>query len=280
MHRDKVCRPAEEQAAELIKVDEYLKLLDRFTAALKDNNRDLETYELSGQILSLNPEHYTVWNRRRSLMVAAGPNSEALVSQDQGLRELEFTLQCFKKNPKSYWIWCHRRWVLLHMPSPPWRQELAAAAHILSKDARNFHAWDYRQWVVKISRISTPLEELEYTTSKIRENFSNYSAWHYRSTLIPQAFKDSKELGEFLVKDLELVRNAVYTEPNDQSSWFYQRWLLSSPFLCDKATLEHELTFMKDLIDLEPNCAGKYLRSYVKNIFFGGQSHHSKGSKS
>ena len=58
--------------------------------------------------------------------------------------------------------------------------------------------------------------EIRFTYDKICQNFSNYSAWHYRSKLI-----DTAEL----LDDFEMIKNAVYTEPKDQSAWLYHRWL-------------------------------------------------------
>lgn len=76
-------------------------------------------------------------------------------------------------------------------------------------------------------------DEFDFTTEKINRNFSNYSAWHYRSRLFPRRAMELHAAGEgdgtvgmsLLAPELELVRQAAFTEPDDQSAWLYQRWL-------------------------------------------------------
>lgn len=90
--------------------------------------------------------------------------------------------------------------------------------------------------------------ELAYTTRKIQSSFSNFSAWHQRSKVLRRLWDagdldeaGTKEEGElpslgtevagFLTphaSEFELVRNAMYTDPNDQSAWIYHRWLIGS----------------------------------------------------
>ncbi|XP_026670397.1 geranylgeranyl transferase type-2 subunit alpha isoform X2 [Ceratina calcarata] len=143
--------------------------------------------------------------------------------------ELTLTENCLKQNPKSYWIWYQRMWVLNHSVDCDWQKELMLCAKCLNLDERNFHCWNYREYVVQKAGISAE-EEFQFATTKILNNFSNYSSWHYRSRLLSKMFynSDQTDIDERKKEELDLVMNATFTDPNDSSAWFYQRWLLST----------------------------------------------------
>lgn len=65
----------------------------------------------------------------------------------------------------------------------------------------------------------------------IKKNFSNYSAWHYRGKLMPRLYDHEKTPYaiplERIVSDLEMLKHAFFTDPNDQSPWNYHEWLIS-----------------------------------------------------
>lgn len=184
------------------------------------------TLKLSEKLLSGNPDVYTLWNIRKEIFVEMQKqeNIDKLLHM-----ELKFLQSCLHVNPKSYGVWNQRQFVMLTMEKPDWHEELRLCNLFLEYDERNFHCWDYRRFVVKNSIIA-PEDEFQFTTKKISENFSNYSAWHNRSKLLPLINPDPNQpdrvAEDTLLKEFELAQNAFFTDPNDQSAWFYQRWLL------------------------------------------------------
>ena len=142
-----------------------------------------------------------------------------------------------------------------------WQAEFALVAIMLSRDNRNFHGWNYRRRVVselqKCKRVPAdalslsatdnapatsdgisrdqpepPLCEKEYayTSQMVRGNLSNFSAWHQRSMLLPQvlnvrsASRSSRR--ELFDSELAFIKNALFTDPYDQSLWFYHQYLM------------------------------------------------------
>ena len=212
---------------ERLQIAEYRQRVTDVDAVVKSCADDASIPSVLLQIadvLQYNPEYYTFWNHRKRLLLRTR-NIEWLSG------ELALTKACFKLNPKSYWVWHHRRWslelALKHMADDQQQQmvllktELKLCGQFLALDGRNFHCWDYRCWVVQTLGNLSVDEELKFTFGLISENFSNYSAWHYRSTLLPQ---QGSALSVWK-SEFDLIKNALFTEPADQSAWLYHHWL-------------------------------------------------------
>lgn len=158
--------------------------------------------------------------------------------------DLHFLIPLLRQFPKCYWIWDHRSWLLAtateHLPVAAaiglWQGELGLVTKMLGLDSRNFHGWGYRRSVVaaleKQTGQSMVQSEFEYTTKMINANLSNFSAWHNRSQLIPRLLDErkanSQERKKLLDEEIELITTALYTDPYDQSLWFYHQYLMST----------------------------------------------------
>jgi geranylgeranyl transferase type-2 subunit alpha len=258
------------------------------------------TVEVLGQVTKLlneNPEYYTIWNHRRRVLAAL--IAEESQSPDELLQgDLQLTFVLLRKFPKCYWIWNHRDWLLQKAESllgadaalMLWSGELQLVNKMLHADSRNFHAWGYRRIVVsKIERLgastSDPTDtgsslaqsEFDYTTKMIKTNLSNFSAWHNRGQLIPRILRErnagAKERRAFLKSELELIAEAINTDPFDQSIWFYHQYLMStiSPscpsdrLIAEDLTngerqkyYEGEMEYIKEILEDETDCKWIY----------------------
>ncbi|KAI8096596.1 uncharacterized protein BX664DRAFT_62126 [Halteromyces radiatus] len=241
----------EKDASKIVQYNDTVKECnDRVQAGLFDR----ETLNLTTQILQTNPDYYTIWNIRRQVLlkgillplttepteatkVSTISSSDVEANQKVYLQELDLFMQLIRINPKSYWMWNHRRWCLETMPQPSWKGELKLVDKMLTMDGRNFHGWNYRQYVVsQLRKLASSKEEdyriveqeYEFTTQKIHQSFSNYSAWHQRSKLLPEivAKMTMEERNQVARNELEMVNDAIFTEPDDQSAWLYYWWLI------------------------------------------------------
>lgn len=83
---------------------------------------------------------------------------------------------------------------------------------------------------LKSHQLKLAEEEFQYTLSKIESNFSNFSAWHHRSLLLLPIWI-ARELNEAQKRkerdeEFELIRQAIFVDPEDQSVWTYHSWLI------------------------------------------------------
>ena len=210
-----------------------------------------------------NPEYYTVWNQRRRILVKILSGDPAS-TQERLNKELEFQLPLLKKYPKCYWLWNHRMWLLTQAGNRLdkaqikrcWEQELALDSMMLTRDNRNFHGWNYRRRIVnelhgleqavqEQDENSPPAsdgktitaerqrlceDEFAYTRKMIRSSLSNFSAWHQRAMLIPRIVElrnaSEEDRRVFFDNELSYIREAVLTDPWNQSLWFFHDYMM------------------------------------------------------
>ncbi|XP_010439023.1 PREDICTED: geranylgeranyl transferase type-2 subunit alpha 1-like [Camelina sativa] len=231
MHgRPRKASKPEDEAASAAKAVKLRSLQSQFMTYHHEKIYTKEAIELSTKLLEINPEAYTAWNYRKLAVedslsrIESDPNSVKSIL-DEELRVVENAL---KQNFKSYGAWHHRKWVLSKGHSST-GNELKLLDKFQKLDPRNFHAWNYRRFVVELTNRSEQ-DELQYTDDMINNNFSNYSAWHNRSVLLSSLLANRVDgfIPEKKIPDeYEIVHQAIFTDPDDQSGWFYHLWLLA-----------------------------------------------------
>ncbi|KAG7172086.1 Geranylgeranyl transferase type-2 subunit alpha-like [Homarus americanus] len=129
---------------------------------------------------------------------------------------LKITAQLLAANPDAATLWNFRREILLALKGDDesWEKlltgELAMVESCLMKNHKSYGAWHHRFWVMM--------------------NFPK-PPWKAELSLCDKYLKlDERncELYFFLVfHELQTVVEAVFTDPSDQSPWFFLRWLVN-----------------------------------------------------
>ncbi|CAB3231014.1 unnamed protein product [Arctia plantaginis] len=271
MHgRVKVRTTEEEKARKEKERQEKLKVFEHAMQKIQQKRKDAEydkdLLDLTGKVLSSNPDIYTLWNIRREILKIFKKNNETEELPQQYDAELHLTEYCLKTNPKSYGAWHQREWVLTTRNDPDWQKELSLCNMYLKLDERNFHTWDYRRFVVSKCNPSLK-DEFDFTTDKLYDNFSNYSAWHYRSKILVALYPDlegGRPIEDIHHKqELKIVQSAAFTDPDDTSAWFYQRWLLGAVKTTTKVVV-YVVTPVKITIAFNKYVEHKYVGSKIR----------------
>lgn len=235
-----------------LKTEGYNRLASAISEMKKAQKIESATLDLIDKMIVMNPDFYSLWNFRREII------NKVYESFDDNLteRELNISSDAIKKNPKSYCAWHHRLWVWSKVECDV-SKELSLCDKLLAADQRNFHCWNYRRSIVRLCKVE-PEHEISFSMKKIEENFSNYSAFHHRSVYIKDKVCDLKE---GLDLELGLVHNAIFTEPDDQSAWWYYQFLIdwakgtvslnSELSRLFKTMLEREIETIRNLLELE-----------------------------
>ncbi|KAH8081570.1 hypothetical protein HD553DRAFT_275011, partial [Filobasidium floriforme] len=251
--------------------DTYAELVEQCWMKRSAKEYSLASLAQTTKVLDINPEFYTIWNFRREILLGGLLDGQVLTSVTLLQQDLKLTVSYLQIHPKVYWIWTHRKWCLERMPDDiedhvnwkqqTWKAELGLVEKMLERDARNFHAWDYRRHVLASGFPNRgPDAELKYTTKKIEGNFSNFSAWHQRTKVLGSLWEDMQregirenldEIERMKQAEFELVLQALWTDPGDQSGWLYHRWLKETGE--DELILGREIDNIRELLDVEPD---------------------------
>ncbi|PWN38869.1 protein prenylyltransferase [Ceraceosorus guamensis] len=257
------------------KLRAYAALEESIFSARREEDEEMEMLKRTGELLGLNPEVYTVWSFRREIMqrmIGAAKRARDARARRLIGADVELTQHALKAHPKVYWIWNHRAWCLEHLPvdedevveeegrvdrqrlqSPrKWKRELKLVDGMLQMDGRNFHGWNYPYAALHLDLAA---QELAYTLRHVEKDFSNFSAWHHRGIILCGYWKakgwDVDRIRSARDEEFELIKQAMYTDPSDESIWNYHSWLIDQD--ASVRVLERECEQIEELLELEPD---------------------------
>jgi len=215
------------------------------------------------QFLNLDERNFHCWSYRR-FVVAALASSVLLVDHGGHLDDLD-----------GSWIsWCHRtdgtpgtdeehsRGSLIGAQVMGTRQQKPLATDRAT--AKDTARSDEIRHILQ--------EEWNFTTQKIRQNFSNGSAFHHRSKLVPLLYPDASfiEQADMVRAELEIIGNAIYTEPDDQTPWWYLRFIIewADPNSAERSARRkaHGDASMMESIQKETDVYVSMLKEQFENI--------------
>ncbi|CAL5428186.1 unnamed protein product [Camellia sinensis] len=189
----------EEEKALALKAAKLRPLQSHFLHFHHNKIYTKEALAVNAKLLEANPEYLTAWNYQKFAVEHILSHSDIDTEIDPDSiksiysEELRVTKRALAKNYRSYGAWYHRKWLLSKGHSSV-DQELQLLGMFLKKDTG-----------ISMHGITGDCNSVSFTGEKGSRIFS-------------------KE--KVLTEEYDLVHQALFTDPDDQSGWFYHLWLL------------------------------------------------------
>ena len=252
--------------------------------------------DLCSEFLQYDERNFHCWNYRR-FIVAATATVLALMSSgtvDLWSQEHNIMKTLEQKLDGSWW------WRSPTMPALPIYFTPSVPGSQISPTNKEFACTENESDEFLIILLGQDEKEIidkewKFTEEKINQNFSNGSAFHYRSILLQfmlenqcppsdSSLSDNRDKAiekrnykklELIANELDTVHSAFFTEPDDQTPWWYYRFLIKWAFSAInikdmdptkagttdfiyldsiKSLLHNECNVINDLIETENNC--------------------------
>lgn len=207
----------------------------RAVMAAKDHS--LRVLDLTEDIISMNPAHYTVWLYRISTVFALDCSIE---------KELEWVKVLARDNQKNYQIWHHHQLLVDHLYSSISsdrtaleklaHSELSFITRMFEADSKNYHVWSYRQYLVRKLNLFNDTE-IRLIEEIIHDDFRNNSAWAHRFFVVffnpshttpdsAATAHDPAVPDDIIDREIEFSKAVIIEAPQNQSPWNYLRGVL------------------------------------------------------
>jgi len=218
---------------------------------LDDVRKELKVIETA---LKRNPKAYCAWQHRKwvhtllypppLITLQGGEESATLTPPTPGVvratakefleGDLSLLDQLLQADPRNFHAWGYRRWLAGRLGLPP-HGELHYTAAAIEQNFSNYSAWHYRSLLLPLAypAVGEPCRaigdlEKDHTTSFVDEK-EGISAPRAGGGGGGGASRKARLVGRSCLEDeLEIVHQAIFTEPEDQSAWIYHRWVLSA----------------------------------------------------
>ncbi|KAF2863556.1 farnesyltransferase [Piedraia hortae CBS 480.64] len=198
----------------------YAESISYLRALMAANEFSRRAIELTSEVISMNPAHYTVWLYREKCLERVGEDL---------LKEREWLDGIAEANEKNYQIWGHRIWLVTKIagdPSTPIEDLCTTLTHertlmqsMLNRDSKNYHVWGYRQWFVEHFSLFSSPSELTFVESMISEDVRNNSAWNFRWFLLSNRTPTENQWDQ----EMKYTREKINLAPQNQAAWNYLR---------------------------------------------------------